>query len=59
MWASLQKLKMINQYQKLGIMSMKEKFDPQYKIYIDKTLKDEPPKKLRLLDMKSMTKKLN
>ena len=49
MWVSLQKLKKITQYQKLGIMSMKEKFDPQYKIYIDKTLISAHPKKQQQL----------
>ena len=50
MWVSLQKLKMINQYQKLGIMSMKEKFDPRYKIFIDKTLVGVHLKKQQQLD---------
>ena len=59
MLAPHQILKKITQFQRLEIKSMKEKFDPQYKIYTNRTSVSEHLKKQQLLDRKLKTKNYN
>ena len=54
-----QKSRNLMKFQKLEKANKKEKFYQQYKIYKDKTLKDEHIKILLLPDKKSKSKSLN